>query len=285
MRIIFIESAYIYFNTDQHETNNKILWKNTIPNKSLLSALCNGYLENTLEQLIKDYSIVQIFYKQEKQSGKSHLVISVSKNGDAVKLRSKKWAKEYRELYQVYIYFIDYSRIEYQFSKGHPFIEYYCQQSSMIYQNEASRFSLLINRNWKKYHKKFNLYEDTFHHDHEIRRVKIERLILEDSNNSVFTSFEELIQYDLEYLEELYSADRTSDIDLNQRINQLLIYLPELQSYFVKKNPSEYFITELFAKVKKAIDEDDIIYNIEMFKSLESSRIRFLQLLKLNSTN
>lgn len=25
LRIIFIESAYIYFNTDQHETNNKIL--------------------------------------------------------------------------------------------------------------------------------------------------------------------------------------------------------------------------------------------------------------------
>ncbi len=195
-------------------------------------------------------------------------MVQLNKFGDVAKLCSKRWVKEFRDQYQVYVYFIDYSRLQYQLSKGHPFIEYHCQRSLIIYQNADSRSSILTDRIWKKYKKKFNCYEDTFHHDHEIRRVKIERLISEDSYNSVFTSFEELIQYDFEYLEELYSGDRTSDLDLNQRINQLLIYIPELQSYFVKKNTREYFITELFAKVKKAIDEDDIIYNTEMFESL-----------------
>ena len=238
------------------------------PNKSPFSVLSNEFLEYTLNHLLHDYSIVQIFYKQEKNSTKSHLLISVYKNADALKLQSKKWVVEVREQYQVYIYFIDYSRLEYQFSKGHPFIEYHCHQSSMVYQNADSRSSLLININWKKYHKKFNRYEDSFHHDHEIHRVQLERLISEDSYNSVFTSFEELIEYDLEYLEELYTGNRTSEIDLNQRINKLLIYIPELKQFFVKKNQHEYFVTELFDEAKKAIEEDDIIYNNEMFESL-----------------
>ena len=91
--------------------------------KSPFSILANEFLENILNQLVHNYSVVQIFYKQEKNSPKSHLLISVSKNADALKLQSKKWFAEVREQYQVYIYFIDYSRLEYQFSKGHPFIE------------------------------------------------------------------------------------------------------------------------------------------------------------------
>lgn len=250
------------------------------PNKSPFSILTNEFIENTLEQIVKDYSIGQVFYKKEKQTTRSHILIQLNKFADVAKLRSKRWVKEFRDQYQVYVYFIDYSRLQYQLSKGHPFIEYHCQRSSIIYQNDYSRSSILKDRIWKKYKKKFNRYEDIFHHDHEIRKIKVERLISEDSYNSVFTSFEELIQYDLEYLEELYSGDRTSDIDLNQRINQLLIYLPELQSYFVKKNPREYFITEFFAKVKKAINEDDLIYNTEMFESLriiEDSLFSFIE--------
>ncbi|AYN00235.1 hypothetical protein [Chryseobacterium sp. 3008163] len=238
------------------------------PNKSPFSVLANEFLENTLNYLVHDYSIVEIFHKQEKNSTKSHLLISVSKNADALKLQSKRWVAEVREQYQIYIYFIDYSRIEYQFSKGHPFIEYYCQQSSMIYQKEDSRSSVLINRNWKKYHKKFNHYEDTFHHDHEIHQLQVERLIAENSYNSVFTSYEKLIEYDLEYLEELFTGNRTFNIDLNKRINKLLIYIPELKLHFVKKNQHEYFITEIFEETKNLIEEDDIIYNSEMFDSL-----------------
>ena len=238
------------------------------PNKSSFSVLANESLENSLNQLTQDYSIIQIFHKQEENSTKSHLLISVSKNSDAVKLQSKKWVTEVREQYQVFIYFIDYSRIEYQFSKGHPFIEYYCQQSSMIYQNEHLLPAFLINRNWKKYHKKFNRYENTFHHDHEIHQLQVERLIAENSYNSVFISYEKLIEYDLEYLEELFTGNRTFDIDLNKRINKLLIYIPELKQYFVKKNQHEYFITEIFDETKKSIEDDDLIYNSEMFDSL-----------------
>ncbi len=249
-------------------------------NKSQYSILANEFIENILEQIIRDYSIGQVFFKKEKNSTRSHILFQLNKFADVAKLRSKRWVKEFRDQYEVYFYFIDYSKLEYQLSKGHPFIEYHCQRSSIIYQNKDSRSSILKDRIWKKYKKKFDRYEDAFHHDHEIRRVKIERLIAEDSYNSVFTSFEELIQYDLEYLQELYSGDRISDIDLNQRINQLLIYIPELQSYFVKKNQREYFLTELFAKVKKAIDEDDIIYNTEMFESLriiEDSLFTFIE--------
>jgi hypothetical protein len=236
--------------------------------KSSFSVLGNEPLENKLDQLVNDYSIVRIFYKKDIDTLRCHIVVQVHHNSDAVILRSTKRVTEVRKLYQVYIYFIDHSRMEYQFSKGQPFVEYHCQKASIIYQNEKARSSHLIDRGWKKYKNKFNRYENEFHHDHEIRRIYLERLIREDSYNSVFTSYEELIRYDLEYLEELYTGNRTSDIDLNQRINKLLVYLPELQSYFVRKNQQEYFITELFTKAKKAIEGDDIIYDTEMFESL-----------------
>lgn len=236
--------------------------------KFSFSVLGNVPLENKLDQLVKDYSILRIFYKKDVDTMRTHILIQVHHNSDAVKLRSAKWVVEVRKLYQVYMYFIDHSRIEYQLSKGHPFAEYHCQKASIIYQNEKAESLHVIDRGWKKYKNKFNRYEDEFHHDHEIRRIHVERLISEDSYNSVFTSYEELMTYDLEYLEELYTGNRTSDIDLNQRINKLLVYLPELQSYFVRKNQHEYFITELFAKAKKAIEGDDIIYDTEMFESL-----------------
>jgi len=236
--------------------------------KSSFSILGNEPLENKLDQLVNDHSIVLIFYKKDIDTVRSHIVVQVHHNSDAVKLRSAKWVADVRKLYQVYIYFIDHSRMEYQFSKGHPFVEYHCQKVSIIYRNEKAQSSNLIDRSWKKFKNKFNSYENEFHHDHEIRRIHLERLIREDSYNSVFTSYEELIRYDMEYLEELYTGNRTSDIDLNQRINKLLVYLPELQSYFVRKNQHEYFITELFDKAKKAIEGDDIIYDTEMFESL-----------------
>ncbi|PZU18539.1 MAG: hypothetical protein DI622_09860, partial [Chryseobacterium sp.] len=162
------------------------------PKKSPFSFLANEFLENILDHLVKDYSIVQIFYKKEKKSTQSHILVQVYKYADVAKLQSKKWVAEFREQYQVYIYFIDYSRLDYQISKGHPFIEYHCHQSSLVYKHEESSSPLVIDRGWKKYRKKFNQYENSFHHDHEIRRVQIERLISEDSYNSVFTSFEKL---------------------------------------------------------------------------------------------
>ena len=237
------------------------------PKKSPFSVLANERLENTLNQLVKDYSIVHVFYKKEKKT-RSHLLIHVSKNADAAKLCSKKWVSEFREQYQVYIYFVDYSTAGYQLSKGHPFMAYHAHRRSMIYQSEDSGSLLLRCRNWKKYRKKFSRYEDTFHHDHEIQRIQVEKLISEDSYNSVFTAFEEMIKYDLEYLEELYTGNRTGSIGLNQKISNLLMYVPELQSCFVKKNQREYFISELFEKAKNAIEKNDIIYDTEMFESL-----------------
>lgn len=225
-------------------------------------------LQEKLQWLIGEYSIAQIFYRQEKKSAKSHLVVIVSQSADVKTLRSKKWVTEIRDKYQFYVYFIDCSTLEYQLGKGHPFLECHCHQPSMIYQKEDSPSLFLINRNWKKYHKKFDRYEDSFHHDHEIHRVQLERLISEDAYNSVFTSFEELINYDLEFLEELYTGNRTYEMDLNQRINNLVMYLPELRSHFVRKNNSEFFIAELFAKARNAISDDDIIYDTEMFEAL-----------------
>lgn len=232
------------------------------------STLSNAYVENILNPLVREYPVTQIFHHREHKNNRSHLFICLEKKADAEQLRGSSWVRKVRDHYPLHVYFTDASRMEYRLSKGHPFFEYHCQQCFTLYQSDDSNSLFTINRGWKKYRKKFKLYEDQFHHDHELQGVQIQRLISEDSFNSVFTSYEEQMKYDLEYLEELYTGEYTRDISIDQRIKILLEYIPELDLYFVKKNQKGYFVSELFAKAKEAIEGDDVIYDTEMFESL-----------------
>lgn len=236
--------------------------------QTVFAKLGNELLENILEQMIKQNNVIQIFYTKDRVETTSHLVIYVYKSHDVSNLRSSKWISKLKMNYKINIYFVCTSRFEYQFKLGHPFIEFYCQPSAIIYQNESSGTPFIISRGWKKYKKKFNGFENRFHHDHDIQLTQIKRLIAEDSSNSIFTSYEELIAYDLEYLEDLYSAQCNNSMTVSERIKGLVKYIPEIQKLFIKKNHSEYYITELFAKAKKAADEYETVYETEMYEAV-----------------
>lgn len=237
-------------------------------NQSIFAKLKNEFLEDVLEQMVKHYDVIQIFYTKDLCDSKTHLVIHLYQNNDAENLRSKSWVDKVRLHFQINVYLIYSARLEYQCKLGHPFFEYYCQPSAIIYQKENSSASLIINQGWQKYKKRFNKFEDRFFHDHDIKHIQIQKLISEGSSNSVFTFYEELINYDLDYLEDLYSGNFGQSSDLDQRIKLLIIYIPEIQKYFVKKNEREYLITELFAKTRKAIEEKDEVYNEELFEAV-----------------
>jgi hypothetical protein len=200
---------------------------------------------------------------------------------DAEQLQQNKWVKKVRKLYQIDVYFIYSTRLHHLFSLGHPFIEFYCQPSALIYQKEDSVNPLIIARNWNKYKRKFNEFEECFYHDHDLHKVQVQNLISEGSSNSVFTSYARLIEYDLEYIEELYLGNKSALQSLDERINNLIEYIPDIQKYFVRNSHSKYYLTDLFTKAKEAsINDDETIYNDEIYEAVgitEQSLYRLIE--------
>lgn len=241
----------------------------------------NEFLENILRQLVNQHNIIQMFFAKQPSSVYSYLLIHIEKNMDAEQLQQNKWVKKVRKLYQIDVYFIYCTRLHHLFSLGHPLIEFYCQPSALIYQNKESEDSLVITRDWKKYKKRFNVFQDHFYHDHDLHKSQVQNLISEGSSNSVFTSYARLIEYDLEYLEELYLGNKSALQSLDERINNLIEYIPDIQKYFVRNSHSKYYLTDLFTKAKEAsINDDETIYNDEMYEAVgitEQSLYRLIE--------
>jgi len=241
----------------------------------------NEFLENILRQLVNQHTIIQLFFTKQPSPLFSHLIIHIEKNIDAEQLQQNKWVKKVRNRYQIDVYFIYSAKLHHRFSLGHPFIELYCQPSAIIYQNKESGDSLIITRDWKKYKKRFNVFQDRFYNDHDLHKSQVQNLISEGSSNSVFTSYARLIEYDLEYLEELYSGNKSASLPLDERINKLIEYIPEIQKYFVKNSHSKYYLIDLFVKAKEAsTNDDEAIYRDEMYEAVgiaEQSLYRLIE--------
>jgi hypothetical protein len=241
----------------------------------------NEFLENILRQLVNQYAVIQIFFTKQELSLHSHLVINLEKKIDAEQLQSAKWVEKVRNRYQIDVLFIYSGRLHHRFSLGHPFIELYCQPSALIYQNKETLNPLIITRDWKKYKKKCNAFQERFYNDHDLHKVQVHNLISEGAANSVFTSYARLIEYDLEYLEELYLVNTFNSLSLAERINNLTAYIPEIQKYFVKNSHSSYYLTELFVKAKEAsVNDDEPIHKDEMYKAVgiaEQSLYRLIE--------
>lgn len=230
--------------------------------------LDNEYVANILRQLVNQHSIIQMFFTRDIHSVFSHLIIHIEKNGDAQELQQSRWVKKVRNRYQINVHFIYSVKLHHRFSLGHPFIEFYCQPPAVIYQNDELRDSSINTREWKKYKKKFNGFQERFYHDHDLHKFQVQNLISEGSSNSVFTSYARLIEYDLEYLEELCFGNNLNSLGLDERINNLIEYIPEIQKYFVKNSDNRYYLNDLFVKAEEATADDDAIYKNEMYEAV-----------------
>lgn len=241
----------------------------------------NEYLENILRQLVNQHTIIQIFFTREKYSGYSCLIINIESNIDAQKLQQSKWVRKVKEHFQINIAFIFSSKLRHHYSLGSPFIAFYCRESAIIYQNKELENPLIIERDWKKYKKRFNIFEGHFHHDHDLHLSQVQNLLSEGSSNSDFTSYARLVEYDLEYLEELYSGNRSALLTLDERINNLIEYIPDIQKYFVRNSHSKYYLIDLFVKAKEAsINDDEAIYKNEMYEAVGIAEQSLYRLIK-----
>lgn len=228
----------------------------------------NEFLENILRQWVNQYTIVQLFFTKEPAPLFSQLIIHIKNKEEAEQVQQHKWIKKVRNHYHIEVCLIYSTRLYHRLALGHPFMEWYCRPSALIYQNAAAGNPLIIKRDWKKYKKKFNAFQELFYHDHDLQRSQIQNLVAEGAANSVFTSYARLMEYDLEYLEELYLGNKATALGLEERINTLTAYIPEIQKYFVKKSHNKYYLTDWFAKAKEAAAEEEEIYKNEMQQAL-----------------
>jgi hypothetical protein len=228
----------------------------------------NQFLENILRQWVNQYTIVQLFFTKEPAPLFSQLIIHIKNKEEAEQVQQHKWIKKARNYYQIEVCLIYSTRLYHRLALGHPFMEWYTRPSALIYQNAAAGDPLIIARDWKKYKKKFNAFQDRFYHDHDLQRSQIQNLVAEGAANSVFTSYARLMEYDLDYLEELYLGNKSAALGLEERINTLTANIPEIQKYFVKKNYNKYYLTDWFAKAKEAAAEEEAIYDNESYEAV-----------------
>ena len=228
----------------------------------------NEYLENILRELINKYNIIQLFFTRQSSSAFSSLIVNLDSSMDVQKLQQSKWVRKVKENFQITVYFIFSSKLHHYYSLGDPFIGFYCRPSAIIYENKEFDNSIFTQWEWKKYKKRFNDYENNFYHDHELHKWQIKNLISESASNAVFTSYSRLIEYDLQYLEELYLGIKSVSVSINERITSLSAYIPAIQRYFVKSSKGRYFLTDLFEQAKEASSDDEALYRNEMFKAV-----------------
>lgn len=231
----------------------------------------NEYVENILRELAGKINIVQMFFTKARSSEFSKLIINIESSIGAKKYQQSKWVRKVKERLQIDVLFIFSSKIRHHYSLGDPFKAYYCRESAVIYQNNEFANSAFKTMEWQKFKKRFNEFENNFHHDHELHKWQIKNLISEGSANSVFTSYSRLIEYDLQWLEEFYTGNKSESADLNERINNLIQYLPVIQKYFVKTSKGGYYLIDLFEQAKEASGDEEAMYRNEMFQAVENA--------------
>ena len=250
-------------------------------NQLSFSKLENEFLENSIKQLNQDYIIIQIFYNKSVHSEDSHLIIHLEHKNDIDKIKQKHWIKKAHSEHKVHIHLFYNTQLHQKFDSGHPFVEFYCKPYALIYQNEQNGNHLLIDRNWKKFKKKFDIYKEIFYHDHNMLLSQTRGFINDSSFVSVFLSYEKVIRFDLEYLENLYTGYSSDSQNLHERIYHLIRYAPEIQKYFVKQNGKEYYLIGLFEKARRSAREDELMYDNEFFEAIgiaEESIFRMIEI-------
>jgi len=239
--------------------------------KLSLPKLENEYLENILRQLVNQYSIIEIFFTRHSLPLLSNLIVHIENSTDAQKIQQSKWVKKVKERFKIDVSFIFSSKLRHHYSIGNPFIAFYCRSSAVIFQNKELPDAIFKLVKWKKYKKRLNVFENNFYHDHDLHKWQIKNLISEGSSNCVFTSYCRLIEYDLQCLEELYAGNKSSCNDLNERITNLIQYIPAIQKYFVKTSKGGYYLIDLFEQAKESSSDDEALYRNEMFQAVEKS--------------
>lgn len=246
------------------------------------STIENDFLQGILKQLISQhYLIREVLFNVVIDPKHKYLIICMENTADMETLKKQDWVRRAFKEHQFRIFFFYSTRAERQLSLGNPLFELYFKSSTIVYRNELYKEPIYKLRDWKKFKKKFNTYENAFYHDHDLLLSQFNSFISGSSSLAVVSAFEKLLEYELECLENLYYGEYSRDENLNKRIKALAQYIPEVQKIFVTQNSGNYYLLNLCDEVRRDTTEDEAIYIDEMYKAFsiaEQSLYRLIQL-------
>ena len=252
------------------ETKNKF----TLP-------LQNEELKNQLEQACRNYSVLEIYYYPKDSSGFEHLYMITDKPKDADQIREKRWVSTAISEAKTKIYVSCYSKAEYQLKKGYPMVHYYCHPSLLIYGGEDRKSlndSVIAQ---KKLLKKYQSFQESFFHDHDILLSEAKNFYQLCSPISTYLMYIKLLEHDLNYLEYIFTGVQSNDENLHIRIKNLIPHIPILQKLLVKKNESTYFlILKLESAVRAAESCDEIYIKTEWYSAIQNFEFQLYQIIE-----
>lgn len=226
----------------------------------------NDQLIGKLKQLTFEFPLSYIFYQPAKAKEAAHIVIIAKDTGDVETIESRKWIRNGRNENPIFLHVSSQSKMRAELRAGNPFFVWYCQKSAIIYQNPSAKECQ--NTDWPSFKKRFKRYTLSYSHDRDNLLTAVNRFHELDSLTGLFVSYLSAFEYDIRYLEMLYTGSSFESRNLHQRIKSLILYIPEIESLFVPKNGNEYYlIFELEKANDFAEDGDEIRLNDKLIDS------------------
>ena len=133
---------------------------NTIPNFPK-----NANLQQILKQLVSEFSIEAIFYKDSGDPEKmAQILICTESSKHALTIKERKWVRNVATQSETLINVQPFSSLKKEAKAGNPFLLYHYQSFQLIYGNINEEFTN-IQEAWRK---KVKVFKNRFHHDHEL---------------------------------------------------------------------------------------------------------------------
>lgn len=238
--------------------------------KSDFSIPGNEQLTGKLKQLTSEIPISYIFYHPANAKEAAHFVIIAEESNDVETIESRKWIRNSRSENTILFHISCQSEMKAELRAGNPFFAWYCQKSAIICQNPLAKECQ--NTDWSSFKKRFKRYISTYNHDRDNLLVAVNRFQELDSLTGQFVSYLSVFEYEIRYLEILYTGSSFESENLHQRIKKLIPHVPEIEGVFVPKNGNEYYlIFELEKANDFAEDGDEIRLNEKLLDSFSKA--------------
>ena len=240
------------------------------PIKPNFSIPGHDQLTNKLRQLACEFPLSYIFYHPTIAKEAAHIVIIAKDSRDVEPIESRKWIRNNRDENPIWFHISCQSKIKAELRAGNPFFGWYCQKSAIIYQNPSAKSR--SDTDWSSLKKRFKRYISTYNHDRDNLLATLNRFQELGSLTGLFVSYLSVFEYDVRYLEILYTGSSFESENLHQRIKKLIPHVPEIEGVFVPKNGNEYYlIFELEKANDFAEDGDEIRLNEKLMGSFSQA--------------
>ena len=240
-------------------------------------------LTGKLKQLTHEFPLAYIFYHPANSKETAHIVIITEESHDVEIIGSRKWIRNNKDEKPILFHITCQEKMKVELRSGNPFFAWNCQKSAIILQNPEAKECQ--NTDWPSFKKRFKRYSGNYSHDRDNLLIAVNRFQELGSLTGLFVSYLSVFEYDIRYLEILYTGRSLESENLHQRIKELIPHIPEMEEVFVQKNGGEYYLISELEKAKETADDgDEIRLNDKLIDSfsLAETKLHNMFLLRLS---